>query len=84
MIFFSASIEAEVVSDGLKQPIQCTETNEADCDADHNFLRNVPNNADMHFAYATTEGKLLIVLSLRNFPFIWLKWNFIPFIVHTF
>ena len=54
MMTTTSSTETNVASDGTPPPSPpCSDTLE------ENFAKDVPDNADMHFAYATTEGTLL-------------------------
>ena len=64
MITTISSTKTDIASDGTPPPPPppCTETfEEVDNGADDNFAKDVPDNADMHFAYATTEGNLIVI-----------------------
>ncbi|XP_072041751.1 caspase-3-like [Amphiura filiformis] len=65
MITTTSSTETDVIDhdSSFTSSSPSTETTEADTiGTDDNFAKDVPDNADMHFAYATTEG----FLSLRS------------------
>ena len=72
----SSSTEADVECDGPQPPIQCTETPcEVESDTEDTFSRNVPDNADMYFAYATTEGRMLTIILTYAYVNLTLKWS---------